>query len=200
MNKVLIGLHSFGEYYFTGKEILENRGFAVKRISPESRPLKEARLMQIFVQERSQDYSCGIKPLSEKVLLVTQDLKMIVRHSVETDNVNINNNHLPWCSFSQYTGANTNIIVDFAIVAMFTLLYNLCQTIYFTKDVEWRRFLDNEFASITADLVDTELQGFKKGNYIDFPVPNKDSVHNLGAFRELILYMQRRTDIHTKEN
>ncbi|MEM3490285.1 MAG: phosphoglycerate dehydrogenase, partial [Nitrososphaerota archaeon] len=155
MKKILVGSRSFGEYSSVGKEVLENSGFVLKNIGPESRPLDEEKLSQILEQEKPHVYICGAEPISEKVLLATSELKLIMKHGIGIDNIDLNAATRLGIAVANTPGANTCAVADFTVMAILALLRNFYQAVYSTKLGEWKRFLGNELGCVTVGLIGT---------------------------------------------
>jgi len=155
MKKLLIGSRSFGEYSSVGKEILEKSGFVLKSIGPEFRPLDEEKLIKVLGEEKPQVYICGAEPISEKVLLAASGLKLIVKHGVGIDNIDISAATHLGIAVANTPGTNTCAVADFTIMAILALLRNFYQAVRSTKAGEWKRFLGNELGCMTVGLIGT---------------------------------------------
>jgi len=153
MRKVLVGSRSFGEYDSSGKRLLEQHGFVVKRIGPELRPLNEEKLVRILADESPSVYICGAELLSERVLLATPDLKMVVKHGVGIDNIDLTAAKTIGIVVANAPGTNAAAVADLTITAMLVLLRKFCEACHSTKAGEWRRFLGHELGAITVGLL-----------------------------------------------
>jgi D-3-phosphoglycerate dehydrogenase len=153
MNKVLIGSRSFGKYSSAGLKILEENGFVVKKL--ELGPLVEEKLIQILAQEEPQVYICGAEHLSEKVLLTTKELKLIVKHGVGVDNIDLDVATRLGIAVANMPSTNTDSVADFTVMLILALVRKLYRAVCSTKSGGWEAFIGNEIRSIVVGLVGT---------------------------------------------
>jgi len=87
LGKILIGSISFGKFTTKRVELLKSNGCVIIN-NPYSHALKEKELLQIISD--IDGIITGMGQLSERVIASSKKLKIISKHGVGIDNININ--------------------------------------------------------------------------------------------------------------
>jgi D-3-phosphoglycerate dehydrogenase len=155
MRVVLVSSRSFGTIVPVGETILVNGEFEVKRVSPEERPLDEAKMCGIVARENPHAIICGPEPITENVLKASNTLRMVMMHGVGVDRIDVDAATDLGIVVANAAGASTAAVADMAIGVMLVLLRNLCESNYATKAGNWNRHLGRELGQMTVGVIGT---------------------------------------------
>lgn len=155
MKVVLICSRSFGSIVSIGEDILKNEGFEMKRISPEERPLNEVKLSQIIAREKPVALICGAEPITAKVLCASDSLRMVMKHGIGVDNIDIEAATQLKISVANAPGTNTDGVADLAITLMLMLLRRTYQACHSTKAGGWDRYIGHDLGALTVGIIGT---------------------------------------------
>jgi D-3-phosphoglycerate dehydrogenase len=161
MKRILAGSRSFGTIAKTGIEILSRSGFELIRIPPEQRPLDGRKLGRILAAENPEVIVCGAEPIDRDVLRASERLRMVMKHGVGVDNIDIEAATELGILVASTPGANTEAVADLCVAMMLVVLRGICKAGNSTKAGGWDRFVGHELGGLTAGVVGTGRIGRK---------------------------------------
>ena len=169
MRRALVGSRSFGEFVSVGEKTLVKVGFEVSRVRPEEQPLDASKMRRIVARDNPDVIICGAEPITEDVLAASNRLRMVMKHGVGVDNIDLDAATKLGIVVAYAPGTNASAVADMTIVAMLALLRGYCQASNSTKAGGWKRFMGHELGEMTVGIVGTgrigtelirRLQGF----------------------------------------
>jgi D-3-phosphoglycerate dehydrogenase len=172
MRKALVVSRSFGRAVQIGDEILKEGGFEVQRVEPELRPLHEDKMVEIVARENPDVILCGAEPITRDVMAASQRLRMIMKHGVGVDNIDLDAATSQKIVVANTPGTNSEAVADMTIALILALLRGLCEASNSTKAGGWHRYIGHELGILTVGVVGTgrigqqvvrRLQGFECG-------------------------------------
>ncbi|KPJ86310.1 MAG: hypothetical protein AMS17_13000 [Spirochaetes bacterium DG_61] len=155
MRLVLVSSRSFGSAVSIGEEILRREGFTIRRVKPEKRPLDAFKMQSIVSSEKPDVIVCGAEPINEAVLKASQKLRLVMKHGVGIDNIDLESAASLKIPVAIAPGTNTEAVADFTVAVMLVLLRSICQASNSTKRGEWKRYIGNELGKLTVGIVGT---------------------------------------------
>lgn len=155
MKRVLVSSRSFGAVSPTGKEILEGEGFEVLPVSREQRPLTEAKMTRLVAERQPDVILCGAEPIGMKVLNSAGNLRLIMKHGVGVDNIDVQEATSLRIAVANAPGTNTEGVADLTLALMLDLLRGVCRASASTKTGGWERFVGHELGALTVGVVGT---------------------------------------------
>jgi len=155
MRKVLVGSRSFGNVVATGKTLLQDAGFEVLRVREEERPLDVAKLVTIVSRETPAVIITGAEPMSEPVLSAASNLRMIMKHGVGVDNIDLDAATSRGIAVANAPGANTEAVADLAVGLILSLLRRICAANASTHSGGWERYMGHELGAMTVGILGT---------------------------------------------
>ena len=155
MRRALVGSRSFGQFVSVGEETLVKAGFEVNRIRAEERPLDASQMTRIVERENPEVIICGAEPITEEVLRASKKLRMVMKHGVGIDNIDLDVATDMEIVVAYAPGRNAAAVADFTISAMLALLRGYCQASNSTKAGGWKRYMGHELGEITVGIVGT---------------------------------------------
>jgi phosphoglycerate dehydrogenase-like enzyme len=169
MRRALVGSRSFGEVVSVGVEILVKEGFELRRVGPEERPLDVSKMARIVARDDPDVIICGAEPITGDVLMASKKLRMVMKHGVGVDNIDIDAATNLGILTAYAPGTNAAAVADFAISTMLALLRGYCEASNSTKAGGWNRYIGHELGEMTIGIIGTghigeevvkRLQGF----------------------------------------
>jgi len=155
MRTVLVASRSFGKAVRAGEAILTEGGFEIRHIRPEEWPLDEAKMARIVAREDPEVIISGAEPMSAKVLSASRKLRMVMKHGVGVDNIDLDAATSRGIAVANAPGTNTAAVADLTIAAMLVLLRHLCEANRATKAGRWDRYMGHELGEMTVGVVGT---------------------------------------------
>ena len=155
MRVVLVSSRSFGNVVSIGTDLLRDAGLEVRRISKEERPLDDAKLASIVAREVPNVLITGAEPVSEHVLSATDDLRMIMKHGVGVDNIDLGAATSRGIAVANAPGTNTEAVADLAVGLMLSLLRFVCAASASTRSGDWKRYIGRELGAMIVGIVGT---------------------------------------------
>ena len=152
---VLVSSRSFGNVVSIGTDLLRNAGFEVRRIGEEDRPLDDVKLASIVTREVPDVLITGAEPVSERVLSASEHLRMIMKHGVGVDNVDLGAATSRHIAVANAPGTNTEAVADLAVGLMLSLLRSVCAAAASTRSGDWKRYIGRELGEMTVGIVGT---------------------------------------------
>ena len=155
MKRVVVGSRSFGQLSDVGVKLLNGAGFDVWRIPPEERPLDESKMVEIVARENPEVVVTGAEPITKQVLEAGPNLRMIMKHGVGVDNIDIQTATTLGILVANAPGTNTEAVADMTIAMMLALLRGVYNAVQSTKSGGWERFVGHDLGELTIGVVGT---------------------------------------------
>ena len=155
MKRVVVGSRSFGQLSDVGVKLLNGAGFDVWRIPPEERPLDESKMVEIVARENPEVVVTGAEPITKQVLEAGPNLRMIMKHGVGVDNIDIQTATTLGILVANAPGTNTEAVADMTIAMMLALLRGVYSAVQSTKSGGWERFVGHDLGELTIGVVGT---------------------------------------------
>lgn len=155
MKRVVVGSRSFGQLSDVGVKLLNGAGFDVWRIPPEERPLDESKMVEIVARENPEVVVTGAEPITKQVLEAGPNLRMIMKHGVGVDNIDIQTATTLGILVANAPGTNTEAVADMTIAMMLALLRGVYNAVQSTKSGGWERFVGHDLGDLTIGVVGT---------------------------------------------
>jgi D-3-phosphoglycerate dehydrogenase len=155
VRRALVGSRSFGEFVSVGQETLAKAGFELRRVRAEERPLDAPQMTRIVTRESPDVIICGAEPITEEVLRASRKLRMVMKHGVGVDNIDLDVATDRGIVVAYAPGRNAAAVADFTISSMLTLLRGYCEASNSTKAGGWRHYMGHELGEIIVGIVGT---------------------------------------------
>jgi D-3-phosphoglycerate dehydrogenase len=155
MRVVLVSSRSFGSAVTVGNDLLRDAGFEVRWVREEERPLDAAKLAAIVSREAPVAIVTGAEPISELALRAGDSLRMIMKHGVGVDNIDLGAATSRGIAVANAPGTNTEAVADLAVGLMLSLLRRICPANASTRSGGWSRFMGHELGAMTVGVVGT---------------------------------------------
>ena len=155
MRVVLVSSRSFGNIVTIGNELLHDAGFKVRRVGDEERPLDETKLISIVHRESPEVIITGAEPMSEAVLSASGGLRMIMKHGVGVDNIDLDAAACRGIAVANAPGTNAEAVADLTFGFILSLLRRICPANASTRSGSWERYMGHELGSMTIGVVGT---------------------------------------------
>ena len=155
MRKVLVGSRSFGSVVTIGNDLLQDAGFEVQRVREEDRPLDDAQLVSVMSRECPEVLIPGAEPVSESVLAASDNLRMIMKHGVGVDNIDLGAATSRRVIVANAPGTNAEAVADLALALMLSLLRRVCPANASTHSGAWERYMGHELGAMIVGVVGT---------------------------------------------
>ena len=155
MRIALVSSRSFAQVVPVGEKILTKAGFEVLRVSPEERPLDAAKMARIVSREDPDVIISGAEPITAQVLAASKRLRMIMKHGVGVDNIDLDAAKSLGVMVANAPGTNTEAVADLTVGMMLALLRGICEANNSTRVGEWNRFMGHELGAMTVGVVGT---------------------------------------------
>ena len=155
MRAVLVSSRSFGNVLTIGNDLLRDAGFKVRKVGEEERPLDEAKLASIVHRERPEVIITGAESVSETVLGASDSLRMIMKHGVGVDNIDLGAATSRGIAVANAPGTNTEAVADLTFGFILSLLRRICTANAATRSGSWERYMGHELGAMTLGIVGT---------------------------------------------
>ena len=152
---MLVSSRSFGQVSKAGTAILEEAGFVIHRIGAEDRPFDVAKLAQIVERVQPDALIAGAEPVPYEVLAASPNLRMVQKHGVGVDNIDLDAATNLGIAVANAPGTNNEAVADLAIGFMLSLLRSLVDAAISTRGGGWDRFIGRELGELTVGVVGT---------------------------------------------
>ncbi|MCK4393827.1 phosphoglycerate dehydrogenase [Candidatus Bipolaricaulota bacterium] len=159
MRVALVSSRSFANVVPVGKDLLVDGGFEVRRVGPEERPLDEAKMVAIVTREKPQVIIIGAEPVTAEVLASSDKLRMIMKHGVGVDNIDLDAATSLGIVVANAPGTNTEAVADLVIGMMLELLRGIYAANQSTHAGGWDRFMGHDLGAQTIGVVGTGWVG-----------------------------------------
>jgi len=152
MSKVLITSRSFGKVYKNSIKMLEEGGCEIIK-SPYPRALKEKELLELI--EGIDAVIVGVDEVTARVIEIADRLKVISKHGVGVDNVDVEAASKKGILVTTTPGTNANAVADFTFALILSLSRSICKADYSLKCGEWGRIIGHETGGKILGVVGT---------------------------------------------
>jgi D-3-phosphoglycerate dehydrogenase len=157
----LVSSRSFAQVIRIGEEILVKNGFEVRYVSQEARPLDGPKLARIVARENPDVIICGAEPITAEVLMASEKLRMVMKHGVGIDNIDLNAATMQGIIVAHVPGANSEAVADLTIAMMLMLLRGIYEAVNSTKTGSWNRYIGHELGKMMVGVIGTGEIGTK---------------------------------------
>jgi D-3-phosphoglycerate dehydrogenase len=181
VKRVVVGSRSFGQLSDVGVKLLNGAGFDVWRIPSEERPLDESKMVEIITRENPEVVVTGAEPITRQVLEAGPNLRMIMKHGVGVDNIDIQTATTLGILVANAPGTNTEAVADMTIAMMLALSRGIYDAVRSTRSGGWERFVGHDLGELTIGVVGTGRIGLAVIRRLDgfgSDVLAYDIVHN----------------------
>jgi len=155
MPTALISSRSFGEISPIGRTILEQAGLEVRRVGAEHRPLDPVKLERIMADEQPDVLIAGAEPIPREVLAASPNLRVVQKHGVGVDNIDLDAATELGIAVGNAPGTNTDAVADLTVGFMLALLRSVVPAAVSTQSGGWERFIGHELGQLTVGVVGT---------------------------------------------
>jgi len=153
MADVLITSRSFGEFVRTGLDILSDAELTVYRPGPEERPVTEARLLELVDGHNPRAIIVGSDPITSAVLASAKRLRLVMKHGVGVDNIDIDAATDAGVLVANAPDTNTHAVADLTIGMILVLLRGIVGSAVSARSGGWGRVVGNELGARTVGVV-----------------------------------------------
>ena len=185
--RVLVTSRSFARLVQTGKELLEGAGFELHHVAHQDSPLTAEKLARIVRDIKPDAIVAGVEPITWEVLAASDRLRMIMKHGVGIDNIDLDAATSLNIVVANAPGTNTDAVADLAISMMLALLRDVCNANNTTKEGKWERYIGRELGALVVGVIGTGRIGAQVIK----------RVHGFGA--RILAYDVQRNDRLVKE-
>lgn len=141
MPKVLITSPTFGIFVKEPLKLLEEEGCELTRLPPEEKATEE--LIAHHARE-AHAVIVGVEPIGERVFDAARKLKVVSKHGVGVDNVNLEEATRRRVVVANAPGTNNEAVADFTFALMLSISRRIPYLDRTTKHGEWKRVVGSE--------------------------------------------------------
>lgn len=149
--RVVVTALSFGLSSPEPREMLESRGIEVIA-NPSGRPCTEKEIIEL-VDENVAGLIVGIDPVTRKVMEKARGLRVVAKHGVGTDNIDVRAATELRVYVTITPGANTEAVADHAFALMLAAARHIVFADREVRRGEWPRLMGTEIAGKTLGIV-----------------------------------------------
>lgn len=152
LGKVLIGSRSFGKFTPKGLKMLEDNGCEVIKNSF-GHALNEEELLGLISEVSA--VITGMDQLTERVIVSSRKLKVISKHGVGIDNIDIkaaNNRNIVVTNIPAGQ-EECNAVADFTFALMLSIARKICEADGNTKKEKWVKLIGSEVYGKTLGVI-----------------------------------------------
>ena len=155
MRVVLVSSRSFGQIVPDGEQWLARGGFDVRRVPDSERPLDAPKLARLVARECPTALIAGAEPIPREVLIASPMLKLVQKHGVGVDNIDVEAATAAGIVVTNAPGTNTEAVADLAVAFMLALLRQLVPAVESTRQGAWHRYMGRELGQLAVGVVGT---------------------------------------------
>jgi D-3-phosphoglycerate dehydrogenase len=152
---VLVSSRSFGQIVPDGEQWLARGGFDVRRVPDSERPLDAPKLARLVARECPTALIAGAEPIPREVLIASPMLKLVQKHGVGVDNIDVEAATAAGIVVTNAPGTNTEAVADLAVAFMLALLRQVVPAVESTRQGEWHRYMGRELGQLAVGVVGT---------------------------------------------
>lgn len=157
--KVLVASRSFGRIVDVGTKILEDNGLEIENVTDEDRPITEKFIKERLSKGNILAIVSSIEPLGSLTLQNVGNLKVISKHGVGLDNIDMDTATEKGIAVTNAPGTNTQAVADLTIGLMISLARSICLANRSTKSGNWERFIGSELWQKKIGVIGTGAIG-----------------------------------------
>jgi len=152
LGKVLIGSRSFGKFTNEGIELLKKNGCQIVG-NPFHYAIKEKDLLNLISD--IDGIITGMDQLTKKVLNSSTALKVISKHGVGVDNIDIEaaSKKNIFVTNIPTVKEESNAVADFTFALLLSIAKNICQSNESTKKGKWLKLIGSEVYGKTIGII-----------------------------------------------
>uniref|UniRef100_A0A7J3UZC2 Hydroxyacid dehydrogenase n=1 Tax=Candidatus Methanosuratincola petrocarbonis (ex Vanwonterghem et al. 2016) TaxID=1867261 RepID=A0A7J3UZC2_9CREN len=166
MPTILIGSRSFGQFVSIGRDLLLHAGFHLRWVRPEERPLDVNKLKALVREEAPVAIITGTEPLTREVLAVARGLRLVVKHGVGIDNIDLEAATSLGILVANAPNTNTEAVAELTIGMMLSLLRGLCRSANSARAGGWEPIVGHELGRMIVGVVGTGRIGSQVIRYL----------------------------------
>ncbi len=155
MRVVLVSSRSFGQIVPDGEQLLARGGFDVRRVPDSERPLDASKLARLVARERPTALIAGAEPIPREVLIASPMLKLVQKHGVGVDNIDVEAATAAGIVVTNAPGTNTEAVADLAVAFMLALLRQMVPAVESTRQGKWDRYMGRELGQLVVGVIGT---------------------------------------------
>jgi len=160
MSVALVSSRSFGTVSELGEKSLKESGFDIVRISPDERPINEEKMIRIIIKEMPKIVICGAEPITRNVMAACPNLRMVMKHGVGIDNIDIGAATELNIVVANAPGTNTESVADLTIALILALIRGVVDVANSTKTGGWDRYVGHELGAVSVGVIGTGRIGY----------------------------------------
>lgn len=187
MSKVLITSRSFGKVYKDPVKMLEEGGCEIVK-NPYPRALKEKELLELIGGIDA--VIVGLDEVTARVIDMADRLKVISKHGVGVDNIDLEAASKKGIPVTTTPGTNTDAVADFTLGLMLSLARSICKADQNLKCGEWGGIVGHELRGKTLGVLGTGRIGravMKRASGFDMRILGYDILPDEGLASQLSL-------------
>jgi D-3-phosphoglycerate dehydrogenase len=155
MPHILVSSRSFGEFVASGRQTLIDNGFSLARVAEEDRPLDEAKMIRVVSAQRPDAIISGTEPVTHAVLAASPALRLVMKHGVGVDNIDLAAAAALGVAVANAPGGNTDTVAELTIGLMLALLRGICRAADGARRGVWKRVVGHELGVMTVGVIGT---------------------------------------------
>jgi D-3-phosphoglycerate dehydrogenase len=148
--RVFVSALSFGRYSSEPRELLENAGHEVL-LNPMGRPLTEDELAG-FVAD-CEALIVGVDPVTEQVLKTGKKLKVVAKHGVGVDNIDLRAAKSLGITVTNVPGSNSEAVADFTFGLLLAVTRQINTADAALRQGTWKRLVGPELYQKTLGIL-----------------------------------------------
>ena len=155
MKKVLLTTPTFGKYSKAALEFLKDGGLEVVRIRQTVGVAKEADVLP-FIDDDTVAIITGLEPITKKVIDSARSLKVVAKHGIGVDNIDLNAAKERGVRVVNAPGTNSEAVADLTVGFMFALARKIIDAHNKLKAGQWPRVMGTSVWGATVGIVGLE--------------------------------------------
>lgn len=189
VHRVLVTALSFSRYNPEPKEMLEREGFELKW-NTKGRPLSAGELIEEALSWGGvQALIVGVDPVTREVIFSLPELKVIAKHGVGVDNIDLEAARERGVLVTYAPGSNHDAVADLVFGLLLAVIRQIPRADATTKQGKWERIVGVELWGKTLGLIGTgrigiavahRARGFAMRILAYDPRPNPEAAAKLG--------------------
>jgi D-3-phosphoglycerate dehydrogenase len=128
-------------------------------VEENERPLDEARVVSIVRRETPEVIISGAEPITARVLAASDRLRMVMKHGVGVDNIDLNAATSRGVVVANAPGTNTEAVADLTLGLILTSLRGICAANESTHSGGWERYVGHQLSGLTVGIIGTGRVG-----------------------------------------
>ncbi len=157
MKKILITTPTFGKYSKAAFELLREGGLEIVR-TPPGGMAKESDVLACLDDETVAIIT-GLEPITSAVIHSARSLKVIAKHGIGVDNIDLKTARERGVRVVNAPGLNSDAVADLAVGFMFALARKLTEANARLRAGEWPRVMGSSVWGATAGIIGLGMIG-----------------------------------------